>query len=276
MDSKHRGKSFERGLKRTIDVAVAVVGLVFLSPILLVIAIAVKLNSKGPVFYHHKRIGKNGKPFYLLKFRSMAQGKDDNTYIQYLKELIESERPSNGIYPDNGNGHHPQGAINQDTKPLPYRKMDGDPRITRVGRFLRKYYLDELPQLWNILKGEMSLVGPRPHVQMEVNYYTDEQYRRLSVSPGATGLWQVAGKADCTFNELIELDLGYIDRWNLWLDLAIIGRTFLLMARGGEDFWARMTKKVPNQRENGGKTSKISKKDTHPTEPVVLESDRSE
>lgn len=276
MDSKHRGKSFERGLKRIIDVAVAVVGLVFLSPILLAIAMAVILDSKGPVFYHHKRIGKNRKPFYLLKFRSMAQGKDDNTYIQYLKELIESERPSNEIYPDNGNGHHAQGAINQDTKPLPYRKMDGDPRITRVGRFLRKYYLDELPQLWNILKGEMSLVGPRPHVQIEVNYYTDEQYRRLSVSPGATGLWQVAGKADCTFNELIELDLGYIDRWNLWLDLAIIGRTFLLMARGGEDFWARMTKKVPNQRENGGKTSKILKKDTHPTEPVVLESDRSE
>ena len=147
------------------------------------------------MFYHHKRIGKNGKSFYLLKFRSMAQGKDDNTYIQYLKELIESERPSNGIYPDNGNGHHPQGAINEDTETSTVSK-DG-------------CVIHELPGwdascgniTWmnchsfrNMLKGEMSLVGPRPHVQMEVDYYTSEQYRGFPFRRAPPAFGRLRGK----------------------------------------------------------------------------------
>jgi len=133
---------------------------------------------------------------------------------------------------------------------MPYRKMSSDGRITHIGRFLRKYYLDELPQMWNILKGEMSLVGPRPHVQFEVNYYTPEQRRRLSVPPGATGLWQVAGKGDSTFNELIELDLDYVDHWNLRFDFSILLQTLLLMLNGGEGSWARADKSIPRKKRS--------------------------
>jgi lipopolysaccharide/colanic/teichoic acid biosynthesis glycosyltransferase len=186
----------------------------------------IKKDSPGPAIYKHLRIGRQGMSFHLYKFRSMTIGGDDSGYMDYLKHLIESEEMGDGI---------------------PYRKMSGDARITRVGGFLRKYYLDELPQLWNILKGEMSLVGPRPHVQFEVDHYTPEQCRRLIVRPGATGLWQVKGKADCTFSELIELDLEYIENWSLGLDIKIMLQTLLLMARGGEGFWARMVKRIPSQ-----------------------------
>jgi lipopolysaccharide/colanic/teichoic acid biosynthesis glycosyltransferase len=195
---------------------------------MLVIAIAVKLETSGPSFYHHQRIGKNGRPFNILKFRSMVKGGDDKEYMDYLKDLIETERSGAG-------------------QAKPYRKMNGDTRVTRVGQFIRKYYFDEIPQFWNILKGEMSLVGPRPHVQFEVDYYTPEQRRRLIVRPGATGLWQVAGKADCTFNELIQIDLWYIDHWSLGLDFRIILRTIIVMASGGGDFWTRMEKRIPGK-----------------------------
>lgn len=230
MNEDRSGIRLERGLKRLFDIILSLLGLILLSPVLTIIAIAIKLDSRGPVMYRHQRIGKDGTPFALCKFRSMISGGDDGSYMQYLQQLIESEQ--------NGNGDG-----------MPYRKMESDPRVTRVGRFLRRYYLDELPQLWNILKGEMSLIGPRPHVQFEVDHYTPEQCRRLSVRPGATGLWQVAGKADCTFSELIALDLEYIDRWSLLLDIQILLTTFLLMARGGEEFWARMAKSIPTKRK---------------------------
>jgi lipopolysaccharide/colanic/teichoic acid biosynthesis glycosyltransferase len=226
MERADLGFRGQRGLKRVFDIIVAGSGLVLLSPLMLVLALVIALESKGSVIYKHRRIGLGGKAFDLYKFRSMVRGGDDSGYIAYLQQLIESEK-------------HPDG------KGMAYRKMNGDRRVTRVGSFLRNYYLDELPQFWNILTGDMSLVGPRPHVQFEVDHYTDEQRRRLSVKPGATGLWQVAGKADCTFTELISLDLAYIDNWNFWMDLKIIFRTFSLMLRGGEGFWARMTKKIP-------------------------------
>jgi lipopolysaccharide/colanic/teichoic acid biosynthesis glycosyltransferase len=213
-------------LKRLLDITISLLGLILLSPLFGLIALAIRLESPGSVIFKHRRIGKGGSPFYLLKFRSMVSGGDDAGYMRYLSELIESER--------NGN-----------TTGLPYRKMAGDSRVTRVGKVLRTYYLDELPQLVNILLGHMSLVGPRPHVQFEVDNYTYEQYRRLTVKPGATGLWQVQGKADCTFNELIQLDLDYIDQRNLWLDMEIIAKTGFLMLRGGEGFWARMAKLIP-------------------------------
>jgi lipopolysaccharide/colanic/teichoic acid biosynthesis glycosyltransferase len=157
----------------------------------------------------------------------MISGGDDTSYMQYLKILIESEK-------DGGE------------EGLPYQKMSEDERVTKVGRFLRNYYLDEIPQVFNVIKGDMSLVGPRPHVQFEVENYTEEQFRRLSVKPGITGLWQVAGKADCTFSELIQLDLDYIDNWSLKLDVKILYNTLQLILQGGEKFWARMSKHVPS------------------------------
>ena len=245
---------FFRGIKRIIDLFASLLFLIIFFPFLALIALLVRLDSPGPVFYQHHRIGKAGIPFSLVKFRTMAAGGDDSDYFRYLKALIESERNGNGNGSNgngNGNGSNGNGNGNNGNgskgNGMPYRKMSSDGRITRVGGFLRKYYLDELPQMWNILKGEMSLVGPRPHVQFEVDHYTPEQCRRLIVRPGATGLWQVKGKADCTFSELIELDLEYIENWSLGLDIKIMLQTLLLMARGGEGFWARMVKRIPSQ-----------------------------
>ena len=224
VESRHKIKL---GIKRAIDLLICVSALIFLWPVILGISVIVKLDSHGPAFYRHKRIGRNGRPFDLFKFRSMNCGGDDEGYIQYLKALIESEQ--------NGDGEG-----------LAYRKMESDKRVTKVGRYLRNYYLDEIPQIINVIKGDMSLVGPRPHVQFEVDNYAEEQYRRLIVKPGITGLWQVAGKADCTFSELIQLDLDYIDNWSLTQDIKIMFNTVQLMVQGGEKFWARMDKRVPS------------------------------
>jgi lipopolysaccharide/colanic/teichoic acid biosynthesis glycosyltransferase len=219
----------ERGVKRFVDILISSISLVLLSPFIVIITILIKLDSPGPAIYRQIRIGKDGKPFYLYKFRSMSVGGDDKEYMAYLKELIESDK----------------GGLK---KGCPYRKMAGDPRITRMGGFLRRFYLDELPQFWNILKGEMSLVGPRPHVQFEVNYYTTEQRRRLTVRPGATGLWQVDGKLECSFNELIALDLDYIDHWSLQEDARIVLKTMTLLGQNGEGFLARMVKRLLSRR----------------------------
>ena len=213
----------QQAIKRILDMFLAGSGLILFSPLIAIIALAIRLDSPGPVIYKHKRVGKDGQPFDLYKFRSMITGGDDSGYLQYLEELIESSK--------NGQGK-------------PYRKMADDPRVTRVGRLLRQYYLDELPQLWNIFTGDMSLVGPRPHVQIEVENYTPEQRRRLAVKPGATGIWQVYGKCDCSFGDLLELDLEYIDHWSLALDMQLIWRTGMIMLRGGEGSWTRMSKSV--------------------------------
>jgi lipopolysaccharide/colanic/teichoic acid biosynthesis glycosyltransferase len=225
MKNNQQSLQIQQGIKRLLDLLISTIGLIFLSPILLIIAITIKLDSPGNILYSHRRIGKGGQQFHLYKFRSMVYGGDDKGYLEYLRQLIESDKDRNG------NG-------------LPYRKMNGDCRVTRVGEFLRKFYLDELPQLWNVLKGEMSLVGPRPHVQMEVDHYTNEQRRRLSVKPGLTGLWQVMGKVDCTFSELIQLDLDYIDHWSLKLDIQLVFFTIMLMLKGGEGFWTRQAKEI--------------------------------
>ena len=233
MDKTGWNTNAQRALKRALDVMLSAAGLVVLSPVLAAIAVATKLDSPGPVIYHHERIGQGGRPFRLYKFRSMVTGGDDAGYLRYLQDLIESERDLDGCG-------------------RPYRKMGADPRVTHVGRFLRRSYLDELPQLWNVLKGDMSIVGPRPHVQFEVDYYMPGQRRRLEVKPGCTGLWQVAGKADCTFGELIALDLEYIDGWSLWLDVQLFLRTAIAMARGGRAaVWARASKRAPGQEDAG-------------------------
>jgi lipopolysaccharide/colanic/teichoic acid biosynthesis glycosyltransferase len=216
------------GLKRLLDIIIGLFVLITFSPFLFIIAILIKRDSPGPVLYRHRRIGKDGHPFGLYKFRTMVCGGDDTSYMNYLRELIDSSN-------------------NKNESGRPYVKMHDDCRVTKVGHVLRKYYLDELPQMVNVIKGDLSLVGPRPHVQFEVDNYAPEQRRRLAVKPGATGLWQTVGKGDCTFCELIAYDLEYIDSWSLLLDLRIIFSTVYIMLRGGESFWTRADKKIPRR-----------------------------
>lgn len=202
-----RFSSGQRFVKRTLDIIGAAVLLVLLSPVLLVVAAVVKLTSPGPVFYRQERIGRGGKPFGMLKFRSMRTGAD-----RELKDLLAA-----------------QGT---DTQPL--FKVKDDPRITPVGRFIRKYSLDELPQLMNVLSGSMSLVGPRPQIADEVALYTDAARRRLLARPGITGLWQVSGRSTTTWDEAVRLDLYYVENWSLIADIAILIKTVkAVVAPGG-------------------------------------------
>ncbi|GBC94745.1 UDP-glucose:undecaprenyl-phosphate glucose-1-phosphate transferase [bacterium HR16] len=181
--------------KRVLDVVVASVGLVLLAPLMLLIAIAIKLDSPGPVLFRQVRIGKGGKPFWFIKFRSMVKNAE-----QIKRDLIPKNEVRGG----------------------PVFKMRNDPRVTRVGRFLRRYSLDELPQLIHVLHGEMSLVGPRPPLPSEVASYGEWEMRRLSVTPGLTCLWQISGRSDIGFREWVELDHIYIDTMSFWTDLKIL------------------------------------------------------
>ena len=190
--------------KRTVDLIGATVGILALLPVLVACALAVKLTSRGPVFFRQKRIGKDGLPFTCLKFRSMRSGAQDQ---------LELLRP----------------ASIQDG---PAFKMPNDPRITWVGKYLRKYSLDELPQILNVLWGDMSLVGPRPPVPSEVLEYDPWQRRRISIKPGLTCIWQVWGRNQVSFNRWVEMDLDYIDNWSLWLDFKLIARTIPAMLKG--------------------------------------------
>lgn len=191
-------------LKRTIDIAASLVGLVLLSPVFLVTAILIKLDSPGPVFFRQVRVGKNQRRFDIVKFRSMVA--DAEGQRAELEELNEADGP---VF-----------------------KIRDDPRITRVGKYIRKLSIDELPQLFNVLKGEMSLVGPRPPIPSEVEQYTWDQRRRLSVKPGMTGLWQVSGRSDLSFKEWVDLDLAYIDSWSIFQDFWILLKTFQVVVQG--------------------------------------------
>jgi len=184
-------------VKRGFDLVVGTLVLVALSPVMLAIAIAIKLDSPGSIFFRQERVGKDGAHFKMIKFRSMRKDAD-----RLLAELR---------------------AKNEATGPL--FKMKHDPRVTGVGRFLRRSSLDELPQLFNVLVGEMSLVGPRPPVPSEVAQYEDWQHGRLRAVPGMTGLWQVSGRSDVPFHDMVRLDLHYIRNWSIWLDLEIMLRT---------------------------------------------------
>jgi exopolysaccharide biosynthesis polyprenyl glycosylphosphotransferase len=201
------GAAFPIFLKRLGDIAAAAVGLVFSAPLFPVIAAAIKLSSRGSVLYSQQRCGLNGRRFTLHKFRTMYEGSDRKLdEVAHLNEV---------------NG--------------PAFKARHDPRITPVGRLLRRLSLDELPQLYNVLKGDMSLVGPRPPLPEEVERYERWQRRRLSMKPGITGLWQVSGRTELDdFNRWIALDLAYIDQWSLWLDFRILLKTIpaVLSARG--------------------------------------------
>jgi exopolysaccharide biosynthesis polyprenyl glycosylphosphotransferase len=190
--------------KRLFDMAASALLLVILSPFLLLVGLLIKLDSKGPIFYKQQRVGKNGKLFYMHKFRSMRQDAD-----QMLNELWEKNEADGLAF-----------------------KIHDDPRVTRFGRFIRKYSIDELPQLFNVLKGEMSLVGPRPPLPFEVEHYGDWEWRRLEVTPGITGLWQVSGRSDLSFNQWINLDIYYIENWSLTLDFKILLKTIPAVIRG--------------------------------------------
>lgn len=196
-------------IKRTIDITGASIGLVILSPVLLFIAILIKLDSPGPVIFSQTRLGLNCEPFTFYKFRSMRLNSDSAVHKRYIYELI--------------NGHsRPSTDLNGGKKAF---KLTNDSRVTRVGRVLRRTSLDELPQLLNVLKGKMSLVGPRPAIPYEVQMYKDWYQRRMTVTPGMTGLWQVNGRSERSFDEMVKLDLEYIDNWSLLLDLKILYRT---------------------------------------------------
>lgn len=197
----------QRFVKRTFDLIVTGVIVVVLSPVLLAVAIAVASTSPGPLLYRQQRIGLNGEPFWMLKFRSMRVGAD-----QELKALLEA----------------------QGTSEKPLFKIKDDPRITPVGRFIRKYSLDELPQLFNVLGGSMSLVGPRPQIAAEVALYTDAARRRLLARPGLSGLWQVSGRSSLDWEDAVRLDLYYVENWSLIGDLAILGKTARAVLAPGE------------------------------------------
>lgn len=188
----------KRFAKRIFDIIGSVVLIVLTSPIMLAVALAVGVTSKGPIFYSQQRIGLNNKSFPMFKFRSMIQNADDQ-----LKSLLDLQGSSD--------------------KPL--HKVENDPRITPVGRFIRKYSLDELPQFFNVFLGTMTLVGPRPQREAEVALYESHHYRRLLVKPGITGLWQVSGRSDIDWEDAIRLDLYYVENWSLFGDLVLLART---------------------------------------------------
>jgi lipopolysaccharide/colanic/teichoic acid biosynthesis glycosyltransferase len=207
--SRHnKSRRLLSSIKRLIDTVGSILALIVFAPILLIIAVAIKATSKGPVFFKQQRVGQNGKQFTFLKFRSMRVDNDTSVHEEYVKKLIagqaERRRPSNG----NGEGVF---------------KLTDDDRITRVGTFLRRSSLDEFPQFLNVLKGDMSLVGPRPAIPYEVlAYQTWHRRRVLEVKPGITGLWQVNGRSRITFDEMVRLDLRYAKAWSPWMDIKIL------------------------------------------------------
>ncbi|MED3830904.1 sugar transferase [Priestia megaterium] len=188
--------------KRSIDILGSLIGLVILSVFILVIAIAIKLEDpKGPIFFSQKRIGKGGKEFDMYKFRSMVTDAEER-----LKDLLELNETTGAMF-----------------------KMKNDPRVTRIGHLIRKTSIDELPQLFNVLKGDMSLVGPRPPLPREVAEYTNYDMQRLLVVPGCTGLWQISGRSNIGFKEMVNLDLEYIQKRTTLIDIKIIFKTVLVL-----------------------------------------------
>lgn len=196
----------QRTLKRALDVATAALALSLTAPALLAVAAAVKLTSPGPVFFRQERVGHRGRHFQMLKFRTMVQ--DAETRLAELQTRNEAE-----------------GAL---------FKIRADPRLTRVGAFLRAWSLDEFPQFWNVLRGDMSVVGPRPPLPREVETYKTQHHCRLKATPGITGLWQVSGRSDLSFDEMVKLDRYYIENWSVGLDLRILLKTaYVVLARKG-------------------------------------------
>ncbi len=202
--SEAPSKAGQRFMKRILDFTGALTGIILLSPVYLALAVAIKLDSRGPIVFSQTRVGKNGKLFRFYKFRSMV------TNAEALKKSLMTRNEADG----------------------PAFKMKNDPRVTRVGRFIRKTSLDELPQLWNVLRGEMSLVGPRPALPSEVEQWQAWQHKRLAVEQGCTCIWQVSGRSDVNFDQWMRMDIEYVRNWSLKLDISIICRTVLVMLTG--------------------------------------------
>lgn len=187
--------------KRAIDIIGAGSGLLLLSPVIAIVVCAVKFTSKGPIFFSQKRVGKNGKIFDMYKFRSMVVNAEE------LKEKLAHQNEMSG----------------------PMFKMKDDPRVTKVGKFIRRTSLDELPQLWNVLKGDMSLVGPRPSLPKEVKQFEKWMFKRLTVKPGLTCYWQVSGRNNIDFEDWMKLDISYVEDRNLWIDIKLIFKTIFVL-----------------------------------------------
>lgn len=210
-------RRFSLTVKRAIDLVGSALLLIFLAPLLTVLALLVKVTSEGPVLFRQKRLGHFGKTFQLLKFRSMRVNADPKVHEAYIEQFIKKGRGEDG------------GEVKQDG----IYKLTRDPRVTSIGRFLRKSSLDELPQLWNVLKGDLSLVGPRPPISYELDRYDSWHRRRiLEVKPGVTGLWQVEGRSRTNFDEMVRLDLRYAREWSLWLDIVILIKTPWTVLKG--------------------------------------------
>lgn len=191
--------------KRSIDILGSGVGLLLLSPLLSLVALAIRMESPGPIIYKQKRIGIHGQKFNMYKFRSMRQDAD-----AMLTTLLDQNETNPGMF-----------------------KMFNDPRVTRIGRFIRKYSIDELPQLINVLKGDMSLVGPRPPIERELQHYKNWHYFRFATLPGLTGIWQVSGRSRIKeFDTVVRMDYQYINEWNLGLDIKLILKTFPVVLCG--------------------------------------------
>ncbi|RYZ31893.1 MAG: sugar transferase, partial [Propionibacteriaceae bacterium] len=196
-------KGPRRVVKRTADIALSSFGALLISPVLVAVALSIKLQDGGPVLFRQERVGRGGRPFWMYKFRSMRVGAE-----RELASLMEHNEGKGGLF-----------------------KLGADPRITRLGRVLRAFSLDELPQLLNVLNGSMSLVGPRPHLRHELELMPPHAIRRSLVTPGMTGLWQINGRSDLEGNRAIQLDLRYVENWSLTLDLVILWRTFSAVLR---------------------------------------------
>jgi len=249
------GKRLSLTCKQAMDKFIAAGLILVTSPVFLVTAAAIKLTSRGPVFYVQERVGQSGRRFRFFKFRTMRHDADDKAHRDFARNFIQgSQQPreaANGSSHDaepvaatvpihrngrvngfakgkaasgkNGNGKRSNGKI---------YKMTADPRVTSVGRFLRRTSLDELPQIFNVLRGEMSMVGPRPPVPYEVEHYQEWHKRRLSAKPGITGLWQVSGRSSVPFDEMVLLDLYYIENRSTAMDLRIMAKTLPAMVKG--------------------------------------------
>jgi lipopolysaccharide/colanic/teichoic acid biosynthesis glycosyltransferase len=204
-------------VKRLMDVVGSGVALVFVAPVFFLIGLVIKMSSKGPMLFRQQRIGQRGVPFTFLKFRTMQVNNDPGLHQEYVRKLIAGHaEPAQS----SGNAH---GVY----------KIQSDPRVTRVGAFLRRTSLDELPQLINVLRGEMSLVGPRPPIKYEVDHYDIwHRSRLLEAKPGITGLWQVNGRSRVKFDDMVRLDIRYARTWSLWLDIKILGQTPHAVLRG--------------------------------------------
>lgn len=208
-----------RLVKRASDLIVATLALLILAPLWLLVALLIKLDSRGPIFYKQERVGMDGRVFLFFKFRTMHPGVDDKEHREFQKKYIKGQAESN-----QGDGDRPA------------YKLRADRRVTRLGRLLRKTSLDELPQLFNVLRGDMSIVGPRPPIPYEVESYELWHRKRLDMKPGITGLWQVSGRNRLSFDEMVRMDLYYIENWSLLLDLKIMLQTLPVMLRAEDAY----------------------------------------